>query len=157
MNTDKIANLTFKRSWMLKYLKAHTAFDDTVFVSPTEVGREYGKAIGKKGYHSAQASTTLTYLVNYGLADYNKHGHYKISFKGLRVVKDLESEDLERQKTERNFICCGVLEQMDIGWMQTENGLSVMPYINGREGKKKYRINKCPSCGTYVRDSQMKR
>ena len=52
-------------------------------------------------------------------------------------------------------ICCGVLEKMLIAWMVMEDGTKVMPFIPGDDGNK-YRVNNCPSCGTYVRDVQVK-
>lgn len=49
-------------------------------------------------------------------------------------------------------ICCGVLEQMNIGWMGLEDGSKCMPYIKGHSDETRYRVNNCPSCGKYVRD-----
>lgn len=49
-------------------------------------------------------------------------------------------------------ICCGVLEQMNLGWMKLEGGTKCMPYIKGHSDENLYRINNCPSCGKYVRD-----
>jgi hypothetical protein len=54
-----------------------------------------------------------------------------------------------------SVICCGVLEKMLIAWMVMEDGTKVMPFIPGDDGNK-YRVNNCPSCGTYVRDVQVK-
>ena len=48
-------------------------------------------------------------------------------------------------------ICCGNLEKMDLGWMVTEDGVKLMPFIDG-EKIIKYRVNNCPCCGAYVRD-----
>jgi hypothetical protein len=48
-------------------------------------------------------------------------------------------------------ICCGVLEQMNLGWMKLEDGTKCMPFIYGK-GTEKLRVNNCPSCGKYVRD-----
>ena len=48
-------------------------------------------------------------------------------------------------------ICCGVLEKLGVGWMVAQDGTVLMPFIEGKDGVK-YRINHCPSCGSYVRD-----
>jgi len=48
-------------------------------------------------------------------------------------------------------ICCGNLEKMDLGWIVTEDGVKLMPFIDG-EKMIKYRVNNCPCCGAYVRD-----
>lgn len=51
-----------------------------------------------------------------------------------------------------NVICCGVLERMELGWMELEDGTRGMPYIKGHSDENMYRVNNCPSCGKYVRD-----
>ena len=55
-----------------------------------------------------------------------------------------------------DVICCGVLERMELGWMKLEDGSKCMPYIEGNNDNKKYRVNNCPSCGAYVRDCIVK-
>ena len=50
-------------------------------------------------------------------------------------------------------VCCGVLERMLIAWMVLPDGKKVMPYIPGENGEM-FRVNNCPSCGAYVRDSE---
>lgn len=54
------------------------------------------------------------------------------------------------------IICCGVLEQMQLGWMKLEDGTRCMPYIKGHSEENMYRVNNCPSCGKYIRDVQIK-
>ena len=51
-----------------------------------------------------------------------------------------------------NVICCGVLEKMELGWMELEDGTKCMPYIKGNQDENMYRVNHCPSCGKYVWD-----
>jgi ribosomal protein L32 len=51
-----------------------------------------------------------------------------------------------------HVICCGVLERMQLGWMELEDGTRCMPYIKGHSDDNMYRVNNCPSCGKYVRD-----
>ena len=53
-------------------------------------------------------------------------------------------------------VCCGVLEKMDIKWMQLADGEKCMPYIEGRSNDNMYRVNNCPSCGKYVRNVILK-
>lgn len=53
---------------------------------------------------------------------------------------------------ETDFICCGVLERMQLGWMNLEDGTRLMPYIKGHSDENLYRVNNCPSCGKYVRE-----
>jgi len=52
-------------------------------------------------------------------------------------------------------VCCGILEQMNIGWMVTLNGVRCKPFICGKD-QIKYCVNHCPSCGANVRDSTIK-
>jgi len=54
------------------------------------------------------------------------------------------------------FVCCVVLEKMDLGWMELEDGSKCMPYIKGSSDSDMYRVNNCPSCGKYVRDAVIK-
>ena len=49
-------------------------------------------------------------------------------------------------------ICCGVLERLDIEWIRLEDGSKCMPNIKGHSDENRYRINHCPSCGTYIRE-----
>lgn len=49
-------------------------------------------------------------------------------------------------------ICCDVLERMELGWMELEDGTRCMPYIKGHSDENMYRVSNCPSCGKYVRD-----
>ena len=50
-----------------------------------------------------------------------------------------------------NPICCGILELMEIGWMQLEDGTKCLPHINGKD-LIKYKVNNCPSCGKDLTD-----
>ena len=66
---------------------------------------------------------------------------------------------MTKQRTEvetlQEKICCGVLEKMNINWFITDDGTKCMPYIKGNSDSNMYRINNCPSCGTYIRDCQI--
>lgn len=65
--------------------------------------------------------------------------------------------DLEPIPEQSNdFICCGVLEKMQLGWMKLEDGTLCLPYIKGHSDGNMYRVNNCPSCGKYVRDVMVK-
>lgn len=63
-----------------------------------------------------------------------------------------KSINKKEQCVQTDVICCGNLEKMNIDWMITEDGIKLMPFIHGK-GLIKYRVNNCPSCGVYVRDS----
>lgn len=62
-------------------------------------------------------------------------------------VNELQNQPLSKPAV----ICCGNLEKMALGWMLTEDGVKIMPFIDG-EKMIKYRVNNCPCCGVYVRD-----
>lgn len=70
--------MTKKQNFIHNYL-----FDNKDrFVSPTEIGKAYGKFKFKYGfvprwYHSSVASKTCLKLVEWGVAERNKKGHYK--------------------------------------------------------------------------------
>lgn len=69
-----------------------------------------------------------------------------------------EKEYLEAQNQPSrlgDFICCGVLERMELGWMKLGDGRKCMPYIDGHSVENKFRVNNCPSCGKYVRDAMI--
>lgn len=59
------------------------------------------------------------------------------------------------QLTQDAVICCGNLEKMNIHWMVLEDGTKLMPFIYGKEDVM-YRVNNCPSCGSYVRECNIK-
>ena len=68
-------------------------------------------------------------------------------------MKDESSTQVPKQALRKtDVICCGVLERMQLGWMQLEDGTRCMPYIKGHSDENMYRVNNCPSCGKYVRD-----
>jgi len=72
--------MTKKEEWMLNYLRENSDYANGLaveFISPTQIGREYGLSMGKKGYHSASASPTLLNLEGKRLIVRNKRGHYK--------------------------------------------------------------------------------
>jgi hypothetical protein len=52
-------------------------------------------------------------------------------------------------------MCCDSFKKFIpiFGWMQIEDKICLMPYIQC--GEQKMRINHCPSCGKYVRDIQL--
>lgn len=67
-----MATLTESQKAALGYLQGkHPAF-----VSPTEVGREVGKMLGKANRHSSFGSPLCKKLVDAGLAVRNMAGHY---------------------------------------------------------------------------------
>lgn len=64
--------LTKKQKWMYNYVRSRPHY-----VSPTEVGREYGlKVLGVSGHHSSTASPTLLKLTKIGLLIRSDNGHY---------------------------------------------------------------------------------
>ena len=56
-----------------------------------------------------------------------------------------------KNKTKQHTICCGVLEQMTLGWIKLEDGTKCAPFVYGK-GIEMLRVNHCPSCGKYVRN-----
>lgn len=70
-------------------------------------------------------------------------------------MSEKQNETKEAEKKNESSICCGILEKMLIAWMVMDDGTKVMPFIPGEDGIK-YRVNNCPSCGSYVRDAQVK-
>lgn len=62
---------------------------------------------------------------------------------------------MKTRPTELTKPCCEVLEKLEIGWMNTEEGTRLMPYIEGDDGNM-YRVNFCPSCGTEIRHITLK-
>jgi hypothetical protein len=47
---------------------------------------------------------------------------------------------------------------MNLGWMKFTDGepIRIMPNIPDRENNQTmYRVNYCPSCGTYIRDIEL--
>ena len=56
--------------WIINYLKENAGW-----VSPTKIGREYGKTIGKY-YHSSWASPKCLKLIKMNLIIRNEDGHY---------------------------------------------------------------------------------
>lgn len=58
------------------------------------------------------------------------------------------------KKKVKTDICCGILEQMNLGWMKLEDGTKCMPFIRGiSDGNNMYRVNYCPSCGKDIREA----
>ena len=53
--------------------------------------------------------------------------------------------------------CCEYLLKMNLGWMITDDQSTLlMPYIqDNKNSEQKWRVNHCPSCGTYIRDIQL--
>ena len=71
----------------------------------------------------------------------------------MDIEKEKELIGLQAQVLRKtDFICCGVLERMQLGWIKLEDGTRCMPYIKGHSDENMYRVNNCPSCGKYVRD-----
>lgn len=52
--------------------------------------------------------------------------------------------------------CCEVLEKLDIYWM-TNGDEKLMPYITSIYDNTLYRVNHCPSCGSYIRNITLKK
>jgi hypothetical protein len=69
-----ISGLTDKQKWMYNYV---SSCGDR-FVSPTEVAEQYGLTFKGNKLASNFSSPVLTFLVNEGLLEKNKKGHYKI-------------------------------------------------------------------------------
>jgi hypothetical protein len=72
-------------------------------------------------------------------------------FKG-NTVKEVFDKEQNGNDFIADVICCGVLENMKIEWMVTEDGIKCMPFIYGKD-QQMYRVNKCPSCGADVRNA----
>lgn len=53
-------------------------------------------------------------------------------------------------------ICCDVLEKLNLGWFEFDDGSLTMPYIFDIENNIKYRVNFCPSCGKNIRGIVLK-
>jgi hypothetical protein len=62
---------------------------------------------------------------------------------------------LGKNKKESPAMCCDNLLKMNIAWYMLEDGTKVMPFISG-ENSVSYRVNYCPSCGTYIRNIKIK-
>lgn len=68
-----------------------------------------------------------------------------------------KKEEITTPDDNSGVVCCGVLETLNIRWMLLEEtGEKCMPFIYSRDGDIMYRVNHCPSCGTYVRDIVIK-
>ncbi len=67
-----MTTLTTSQQLACKYLESKYP----AFVSPTELGREVGKQLGKDGRHSSFGSPLCKKLVKVGLAVRNEVGHY---------------------------------------------------------------------------------
>jgi len=64
--------LSKQLQWILNYLKENKNIG---WISPTKIGREYGKTVGKY-YHSSWASPKCLKLVEMNLIERNEDGHY---------------------------------------------------------------------------------
>ena len=75
--------LTPRQSWMLNYLHLMWCENKERWVSPTEIGKEYGawlhhdKEFTPHSYHSAAASPTLKKLLEKGVIERNERGLYR--------------------------------------------------------------------------------
>lgn len=70
--------LTKKEKWILEYLYETKKAFGNVFVSPTEIGCDYGISVLDNQYcHSSTASPACLSLVKKGKIIRNKKGHYK--------------------------------------------------------------------------------
>lgn len=70
--------LTKKEQWMLNFLKEKFETDPTMSWSPSVIGHEYGRTIGKPWLHSSAASPTLIKLAEKGLVERNiNQGWYR--------------------------------------------------------------------------------
>lgn len=71
--------LTNRQNWVLNYLTEYKRQYCDGWVSPSQVGNQYGIAVlDKKGLHSSTGSPILKELVEKGLVERNKKGHYRI-------------------------------------------------------------------------------
>jgi hypothetical protein len=69
-----IDKMSDKEKWMFRYLMKN----GTRFISPTEVGRTYGKEVlGKDHYNSGHSRAVLMEFVDLKLATKNEENHYK--------------------------------------------------------------------------------
>lgn len=73
--------LTPRQTWMLNYLHLKWCESKKQWITPTEIGSEYGDWLhhGKAphSYHSAATSKTLLKLTEKGLIERNERGHYR--------------------------------------------------------------------------------
>lgn len=57
---------------------------------------------------------------------------------------------------EDDNVCCDTLFEMNIRWMRLEDGTLVLPHLDGLDGKTKYKVIFCPSCGKDITGIQVK-
>jgi hypothetical protein len=75
--------LTQRQTWMLNYLHLQWCENKERWVSPTEIGQEYGKWLHYENefvphsYHSAAASKPIRGLVEKGIVERNERGLYR--------------------------------------------------------------------------------
>ena len=75
--------LTPRQAWMLNYLHLMWCDNKERWVSPTEIGQEYGawlhhdKEFIPYSYHSGAASPTLKKLLEKGIIERNERGLYR--------------------------------------------------------------------------------
>ena len=82
VQTDVIRSLSSRQKWVYIYLKNFCKKGD--WISPTQVGKEYGKAVlGRDDCHSATGSPILKELLLLGLVERHKKGHYRLSLNFL--------------------------------------------------------------------------
>ena len=80
---DKKTLLTPRQAWMLNYLHLQWCENKERWVSPTEIGQEYGawlhrdKEFIPHSYHSAAASPTLKKLLEKDIIKRNERGLYR--------------------------------------------------------------------------------
>ena len=67
--------LTARQEWVIEYLRGCNG----AFISPSHIGNVYGKfVLNKLGLHSSTGSPILKQLVEKGLVERNKKGHYRL-------------------------------------------------------------------------------
>lgn len=70
--------LTKKQEWFINYLRFMSKEAPDQFISPTHIGIQYMKHLGKNVFRTSEASTTLRSMEKKGLVERNNRGHYRI-------------------------------------------------------------------------------
>lgn len=68
------------------------------------------------------------------------------------MKKEISNSEQTPPFSKNDVICCGILERMNISWMEFNDGTKCIPHIKGLSDGNLYRVNYCPSCGKQVRE-----
>jgi hypothetical protein len=71
--TYPFEDMTDKQKWIYDYMRDNAER----FISPSEIGREYGKSKGKAKWGSQHSSKTLIAMVNKKVLEKNHDAHYR--------------------------------------------------------------------------------